>query len=99
LTYVKSLFCIANSGKQRYTLSMVRAVKLEGHLTENRQLTLTIPSEIPAGPVEVLVVSKDGNKEGSLLRFLDELASAPLTSRSSQEIEDAILAERNAWDK
>jgi hypothetical protein len=96
---VRGLFCIANLVKQRYALSMVRAVKLEGHLTENRQLTLTIPSEIPAGPVEVLVVSKKGAGKESLLRFLDELALAPLASRSSKQIEDAILAERNAWDK
>jgi hypothetical protein len=81
-----------------YTLSMVRAVKLEGHLSENRQLTLTVPDEIPAGPVEVLVVSKKGGKE-SLLRFLDALTLAPISSRSSEEIEEAILTERNAWDQ
>lgn len=76
---------------------MVRTVKLEGHLSENRQLTLTVPNEIPAGPVEVLVVSKNGNKE-SLLRFLDALTLAPVSSRSSKEIKDAILIERNAND-
>jgi hypothetical protein len=81
-----------------YTLSMVRAVKLEGHLSENRQLTLTVPDEIPAGPAEVLVVSKKGGKE-SLLRFLDALTLAPISSRSSEEIEEAILTERNAWDQ
>jgi hypothetical protein len=83
----------------RYTLSRVRAVKLEGLLTDNRQLTLTIPSEIPAGPVEVLVVSKNGHKKELLLHFLDDLVSALAPSRTPEQIEAGTLAERNAWDK
>jgi hypothetical protein len=82
-----------------YTLFMVRAVKLEGHLSENRQLTLTVPNEVPIGPVEVLVVSKNGSNKGSLLHFLDTLVLASASSRSSKEIEDGILTERNAWDQ
>jgi hypothetical protein len=77
---------------------MVCSVKLEGLITENRQLTLTIPKDIPAGPVDVLVVSKNGAKKESLLRFLNDLSSAPQSPRSPEEIEKGILAERNAWE-
>jgi hypothetical protein len=77
---------------------MIRAVKLEGLITENGQLTLTVPKDIPAGPVDVLVVSKNGAKKESLLRFLDDLSSAPQSPRSPKEIEKGILIERNAWE-
>lgn len=77
---------------------MIRAVKLEGLITENRQLTLTVPKDIPAGPVDILVVSKNGAKKESLLRFLDDLTSVPKSARSPEQIEEAILAERNAWE-
>jgi hypothetical protein len=78
---------------------MVRAAKLEEHLDQNRQLTVTVPSEIPAVPVEILIVSKNGKQKESLLRFLDHLTSFPSSSRGSKEMDEAILSERNAWDQ
>ncbi len=81
-----------------YNSFMVRAVKLKGLITENRRLTLTVPNDMPAGPVDVLVVSKNDADKGSLLHFLDDLTSAPKSARSPEEIEQSILTERNAWE-
>ena len=76
----------------------MRAVKLETTVPENRKLSLMVPPEIPSGPVEVLILSKEGarGQKASLLAFLDNLASAPASTRSPEEIEESIRAERNA---
>ena len=79
----------------------MRAVKLDTVISENRKLSLTVPPEIPSGPVEVLILSKEGaeGQKASLLAFLDALASAPASTRSPEEIEESIQAERSAWDE
>lgn len=79
---------------------MMRAVKLESVLTEDRKLTLTVPADIPVGPVEVVILAKDDvkAKAESLLGFLDDLSSLPVSSRPPAEIDADIAAERNAWD-
>ena len=78
----------------------MRAVKLETTVPENRKLSLTVPPEIPPGPVEVLILSKESAEaQKSLLVFLDALASAPPSPRKPEEIEADIQAERNAWDE
>jgi hypothetical protein len=75
----------------------VRAVKLETTLTDNRELTLTVPPEIPSGPIEVVILAKE-QAAATLLEFLDELESSA-SSRTPAEIEADIAAERQAWDR
>ena len=77
----------------------MRAVKLESVVPENRQLSLTVPPEIPSGPVEVLILAKEtaDARQASLLGFLDALRSEPASSRSAEAMESAVAAERNAW--
>lgn len=79
----------------------MRAVKLESVVSENRQLSLTVPPEIPSGPVEVLILAKEDvdTRQASLLRFLDALRSEPASFRSAEVMESAVAAERNAWDE
>ena len=79
----------------------MRAVKLDSVVTENRQLLLTVPSEIPSGPVEVLILAKEtaDARQVSLLGFLDALASEPASSRSAEAMESAVATERDAWDE
>ena len=79
----------------------MRAVKLESVVPENRQLSLTVPPEIPSGPVEVLILAKDTAdvRQASLLGFLDALRSEPASSRSAGTMESAVAAERDAWDE
>ena len=79
----------------------MRAVKLESVVPENRQLSLTVPPEIPSGPVEVLILAKEtaDARQASLLGFLDALRSEPVSSRSAEVMESAVAAERDAWDE
>ena len=79
----------------------MRAVKLESVVPKNRQLSLTVPLEIPSGPVEVLILAKEtaDARQASLLEFLDALRSEPVSSRSAEAIELAVAAERDAWDE
>ncbi len=79
----------------------MRAVKLESFIPENRQLSLTVPPEIPSGPVEVLILAKEtaDARQASLLGFLDTLRSEPASSRSAEAMESAVAAERDAWDE
>lgn len=79
----------------------MRAVKLESVVPKDRQLSLTVPPEIPAGPVEIVILAKeDAAAQGaSLLKFLDALRLEPASSRSAEAMESAVAAERNAWDE
>lgn len=76
------------------------AVKLESVVSKNRQLSFTVPPEIPSGPVEVLILSKDvGEQRVSLIGFLDALRSEPASALRSDATESAIAAERNTWNE
>ena len=78
----------------------MRAVKLESVVPKNRQLSLTVPPEIPSGPVEVLILTKAVDApQASLTGFLDALSSEPVSARSTEAIEADVSAERNAWDE
>lgn len=79
----------------------MRAVKLESVISENRQLSLIVPPEIPSGPVEVLILAKEDSdaQQASMTGFLDALKSEPMSSRSAEAMESAVAAERNAWDE
>ncbi len=78
----------------------MRAVKLESVVSKNRRLSLTVPPEIPSGPVEVLIFVRDMEAQRtSLIGFLDALRSEPASTRSADTIEAAVAAERDAWDE
>lgn len=62
----------------------MRAVKLESVVPKNRQLSLTVPPEIPKGPVEVLILAKADTRQASLIGFLEALRSEP-ASRSADD--------------
>lgn len=79
----------------------MRAVKLESVISKNRQLSITVPPEIPSGPIEIVILAKDdADAQGaSLLKFLDALKLEPASSRSAEAMESAVVAERNTWDE
>lgn len=78
----------------------MRAVKLESVVSKDRRLSLTVPPEIPSGPVEVLILVRDKEAQrASLIGFLDALRSEPVSTRSADTIEAAVAAERDAWDE
>ena len=61
-----------------------------------------MPDDIPLGVAEILItvqeqqVAAPGNVE--LMRFLDSLDDMPQTTRTEEEIEREIEAERNSWE-
>lgn len=78
----------------------MRAVKLESVVSKDRRLSFIVPPEIPSGPVEVLILSKDvGEQRALLIGFLDALRSEPVSARSAEATESAVAAERNAWNE
>lgn len=78
----------------------MRSVKIKSVVSQNKQLSLTVPPEIPSGPVEVLILAEDDadTRQAALLEFLDSLRSEPGPSRSAEAIEATAIAERDAWD-
>ncbi len=77
------------------------AVKLEAAVSDNHQLVLQVPDEIPAGTVEIVILAKGkplASTGQAILDFLAEAAKYPIESRSAEDIEVDIRAERNAWE-
>ena len=73
----------------------VKAVMDEhGHIELLEPVTLDAKRQ-----VLVTILEESTHPQTSLLTFLDDLASAPLSQRSPEEIEEDIRAERNAWDE
>ena len=73
----------------------IKAVMDEhGHIELLEPVTLDAKRQ-----VLVTILEKDNRPQASLLEFLDDLASLPLSKRSPKEIEVDIQAERNAWDE
>jgi len=79
----------------------MRAIKLSGQITRERQLQVALPPNIAAGPVEVIVLTpeeKSPETTYTLNNFLRESVDFPLPRRSKQEIDRSLEEERNAWD-
>ena len=73
----------------------VKAVMDEhGHIELLEPVTLDAKRQ-----VLVTILEESTHPQTSLLTFLDDLAFAPLSQRSPEEIEEDIRAERNAWDE
>ncbi|MEW6234890.1 MAG: hypothetical protein AB1656_05845 [Candidatus Omnitrophota bacterium] len=79
----------------------MRAIKLSGQITRERQLQVVLPINIEAGPIEVIILTpeeKSPETSQTLNAFLKESADFPLPRRSKQEIDRYLEEERNAWD-
>lgn len=75
----------------------MQAVKLSGTVSEDRKLTLTIPPDIPLGPVEVVVLAQEKRTElkQKFPTFLAKLEQKPYSNRSAEEVEVYIEEMRN----
>ncbi len=85
----------------------MQATKLDVVVPSNHQITLTIPTNIPSGPAEVVIMAKEqtrGKEKTSeerrvaLLTFMEELRSRPPCNSNPKEIETYIEETRNSWD-
>ena len=85
----------------------MQATKLDVVVPNNHKITLTIPTNIPSGPAEVVIMTKEQTKSKeqtseerrvALLTFMEELRSRPPSNRNPEEIEAYIEETRNSWD-
>jgi hypothetical protein len=79
----------------------MNAVKLQAIVPENRELTITLPPEVPPGEVEVIVLSKTVTKPppGSWERIQQFLSRTPPArpGRTKEEIDRYLEEERASW--
>jgi hypothetical protein len=79
----------------------MHAIKLEVIVPEDRQLTIALPSEIPPGKAEVIVLAAEPAKEASnvqaLLNLVREWRERHPEGRSKEEIDRYLEEERASW--
>lgn len=80
---------------------IMRAIKLLGHISENHTLNLDLPEDVVEGPAEVIVLipEEDASRESANIKeFLLKLSRQSRKTRSKQEIDRYLEAERCDWD-
>ena len=77
----------------------MRALKLNGRISHDHTLRVSVSPEVPEGPAEVIVLLPEESQEpdGTLRDFLGRLAQHPRKVRSKDEIDRALAAERASW--
>ena len=79
----------------------MNAVKLQAVVSENRELKITLPPEVPPGVVEVIVLVPEPEPEGSdvesMLRLVEEWRAKHPVRRSKEEIDRYLEEERASW--
>lgn len=79
----------------------MQAIKLKTHIGQDHRIELDLPSGLPEGEVEVIVLVPDAapNQRGAALRaFFDELDRCPRQRLTKEEIDRQIAEERASWD-
>lgn len=79
----------------------MRAIKTAGRVGSDGTLSVCLPSDVPEGPAEVIVLIPDGEAraaDGALDAFLHDLRQGERRVRSKAEIDRSLAAERSAWD-
>ena len=79
----------------------MNAVKLQAVVSENRELKITLPPEVPLGVVEVIVLIPEPEPKGSgvesMLRLVEEWRATHPVRRSKEEIDRYLEEERASW--
>ena len=79
----------------------MNAVKLQAVVSENRELKITLPPEVPSGAVEVIVLVPEPEPKGSdvesMLRLVEEWRAKHPVRRSKEEIDRYLEEERASW--
>jgi hypothetical protein len=81
----------------------MQAVKLKAKVGRDHRIELELPTEIPEGEVEVIILAAETPGQAkaglkTLREFNDWLRQQPSTKRSKEEIDAYIAAERASWD-
>ncbi|WP_437623569.1 hypothetical protein [Sorangium sp. So ce1151] len=79
----------------------MHAYKLNISIPEDRLVRL--PEELPVGPAELIVLvsptpAAEPSNADALLRVLGELRARHRPTRSKEEIDRELQAERDSWD-
>jgi len=80
----------------------MRAIELNGTVSENRELHLRLPADANPGPAKVIVLLEersDSNGTDSLQQFLKDCQQWAVSGRTKEEIDQYIEDERNSWDR
>lgn len=81
----------------------MRVIRLAGTIGPDRKLHLQLPDDVAEGPAEVIVsIPEPGTPSDGVSdfgKFLDFVDSLPPGNRSKEEIDRALQAERDSWEK
>ncbi len=79
----------------------MNAVKLQVVVPESRELTITLPPEVPPGEAEVIVLVPEREPKGSnveaILHLVKEWREKHPGHRSKEEIDRYLEEERASW--
>ena len=79
----------------------MHAVKLNATVGADHRIELELPAEIPAGPIEIIILADAMNQvaEGGTLKdFFDEVDRSSHRRLSKADIDRAIADERSSWE-
>lgn len=79
----------------------MRTIRLRARITKDHELRGKVPEDLPEGTVDVTLQlgQAPGNAaEGELRQFLDRLAKSPRKTRTKEEIDRYLEAERASWE-
>jgi hypothetical protein len=80
----------------------MRADRLKARIEPNKPLILDLPSDAPAGDVDVILLYASevdtATPYASLAEFHTWLRQQPPSGRSREDIDRELAAERDAWE-
>ena len=78
----------------------MRVIRCAVTIGEDHTLHVQLPEDVPPGPAEVVVEIPDPvGGEGAFGQFLDLLDHQPRQTRSKEDIDRELQAERDSWEK
>ncbi len=80
----------------------MQAIKLNAHIDQNHRLEIQLPSNVPEGNAEVIVlipsdVPNEALRRNHLEALFEQLAQANHPGRSAAEIDRELARERDSW--
>ena len=78
----------------------MRAIKLKTRVKPDHTLHLDLPPDVDAGPAEVIVLLPGEPRLAtpSLEEYLTDLEATSRSTRSTEEIDRALVTEKGSWD-
>ena len=82
----------------------MNAIKFNAHIDHNHRLEIQLPSDVPEGDAEVIVlipaaVPSDALRRSHLESLFAQCANRGNPGRSAEDIDRQLAAERASWDE